>query len=61
MLMFAILMLLIISQFDFSSWGVPSEYTTGILSGISQILPELGVGIGIGMIILVFAIVRRRR
>jgi len=34
---------------------------TGISGGIVQILPELGIGLGIAMLTLVFAIISRRR
>jgi len=52
--------LLILPFIDLTSIGVP-DIATGVTSGISQALPFLGIGFGIVMIYLVFAIARWKR
>lgn len=56
-----LILLVVIPYINLSEIGVPAEYGTGVSSGIVQILPFLGVGLGIAMLFLIFAVIKRRR
>jgi hypothetical protein len=53
--------ILLLPYIDLSSIGVPADLATGVTSGIAQALPFIGVGFGIAMLYLVFAIIRRKK
>jgi len=55
------LLILIVVVPHFSGVSIFSGFNfEGISSGVTLILPLLGIGLGIGMILLIFAVIRRQ-